>query len=184
MGLDEILLENKIAISEKWVEAVLSTYSAEGVRFFKKEADRFANPLGYSAKIGLEAVYEAIRTGQDFEELPTELEQFVKLRAVQTFSASDSVSFVFSLKNVVVEVCGKDLAQRASLKEWFDFEARIDRLALKIFDLYMENRELIYQIKVKEYMSGNHVLAGSRCPSATTRNNKEEKIELKVMQEC
>ena len=113
MSFQEIITENKIEIVKEWIELVMSTYSPDGVRFFKKEKDRFANPLGYNATQGLEKVFEMLCQSQT-ENLPKELKQFVKLRAVQTFLPSDAMSFVFELKNIIFRVCGKNRLSRIS----------------------------------------------------------------------
>ncbi len=182
MSFTEILIENKIIIEEKWLDSVMTTYPDDSVRFFKKQKDRFANPLGFSARQGLEKIINQLCQDQEVE-VSSELAQFIKLRAVQTFTPSQAVSFIYELKKIVLEVCGADtLAAVAS--GWLEFEQKIDALALRIFDLFMENRELLHQIKIKEYKSGNHLVAGGRCPSAMMRENKEEKIELKVIQDC
>lgn len=182
MGLVEILTENKITIAEKWLDAVLSSYHEDSVGFFKKQKDRFANPLGYSAKVGLEKIVNQFCAGQAIE-VSSELSQFVKLRAVQTFTPSQAVSFVYELKKIVVAVCGADKIAGA-VTEWLVFEGALDALAMKVFDLYMENRELLCQIKINEFKTGNHVLANGKCPSAMLKENKEEKIELRVIQDC
>lgn len=172
MSLTGILTENKITLAEKWLDAVLSTYHEDSTGFFKKQQDQFANPLGYSAKVGLEKIVNQLCAGRELE-VSAELSQFIKLRAVQTFTPSQAVSFIYELKKIVVAVCGTDKIAGA-VSEWLVFEQELDALAMKVFDLYMENRELLCQIKINEYKTGNHVLAGGRCPSAMLKENKEE----------
>ena len=181
MNFKDELLQNLITIEQKWIDSVLATYSSDGARFFKKEKDQFANPLGYNVEKGLGKTLRLLVDDQ-LTELPTEMEQFVKLRAVQTFGASEAVAFVFSLKKIVIEVCGvKCIA--ACAKDWSIFDGRIDDLAMRVFDLYVEDRERLSQIKINEYRRGNHIMAGTRCPSTLMKKNKEEKIELKAIQD-
>lgn len=181
MNFREQLEQNLPAIEQRWIDAVLSTYASDGAKFFKREKDQFANPLGFNVRQGLVKTL-LLLVKNELNALPTEMEQLVKLRAVQTFSPSEAVAFVFSLKKIVIEVCGTQcIAQYAS--EWSVFDRRVDDLAMRIFDLYMKDRELIYQVKVNEYRSGNHIVAGTRCPSAMMRKSKEEKIELKAIQD-
>nr|MBF0222385.1 RsbRD N-terminal domain-containing protein [Desulfobulbaceae bacterium] len=181
MNFKEQLKQNLLAIEQKWIDSVLATYSSDGARFFKKEKDQFANPLGFNVRKGLEKTLGLLVNDQ-LDELPTEMEQLVKLRAVQTFGPSEAVGFVFFLKKIVIEECGLQCIAECAT-EWSAFEGRVDDLAMRIFDLYMKDRELISQIRVNEYRSGNHIMAGARCPSAMTRKSKEEKIELKVIQD-
>ncbi len=183
MNFAEILAENKLSILNNWIESVLDSYPADGARFFKKQQDRFANPLGYKARKGLEEVFELLISDQVITELPDELQQFIKLRAVQTFTPSEALAFVYKLKGIVVESCGLDNLMGVG-SDWLSFNESVDRVALLVFDQYMADRELIYQIKVNEYINGNHVMARGKCPSAMMRKNKEEKFELKVIQDC
>ena len=181
MNFKKELLQNLITIEGKWVDYVLATYSKDGARFFKKEKDQFANPLGYNVEKGLAKTLRLLVDDQ-LVEMPSEMEQFIRLRAVQTFSPSEAVSFVFGLKKIVIEVCGlKCIAECAT--DWSVFEGRVDDLAMRVFDLYMKDRERLSQIKINEYRTGNHVMAGAPCPSVMMRKNKEEKIELKAIQD-
>ena len=182
MSLEIIVGENRSAIIGRWVDAVLATYAKDGADFFKRQKDRFANPLGHALREGLEKVFDQLYRGEGEIDPPAELLQFVKLRAVQSFSPSEAVAFIGELKKIVVDVCGaKALLEAAD--EWLAFDARIDALALRVFDLYMENRERLYEIKINEFKTGNHVMSAAQCPSLMMRKKKEEKIELKVIGE-
>lgn len=183
MDFKETLAQKKSAIIQKWIESVMASYSADGASFFLKEKDRFANPLGFAAKSGLTAVFDQLIGEKPSQAMPSELRQFVKLRSVQEFAPSAALSFVYQLKSIFVAQMGHELLLTAAT-EWFALEARIDALALKIFDLYMEDRERLCQVKVNEYKKRNHVMAGARCPSNMMGNNQEEKIELKVIRDC
>ena len=182
MNLHEALAENKVVIAEKWLDAVLSSYHEDGAQFFKRQKDQFANPLGHNARTGLEKAVERLAAGKSWE-LPSEFAQFIKLRAVQSFSPSEAVAFIYDLKRIIVKECGKDLLV-ANFSEWLEIEAELDKLALRTFELYAADRELIYKIKVQEFKSGNAVVAGGGCPSgAMMRKHNEEKIELKVVRD-
>ncbi len=180
MSLRESILENKLVIAEKWLDAVLASYHADGAHFFKKQKDQFANPLGYSARNGLEKMVVLLAKGEE-SNLPAELIQFIKLRAVQTFKPSEAIGFIFVLKKIIAATCGQDIVS-ANFSEWQNIESNVDKLAMQVFDLYMADRELIYKIKVEEFKSGNAVVAAGGCPSgAVIRKHNEEKVELKVI---
>jgi len=183
MNFKEALAEKKEKIVQQWIEAVMASYSADGASFFMRQKDRFANPLGFAAKSGLTAVFDQLTGDQPSHEMPPELNQFIKLRSVQNFSPSAAVGFIYQLKAIMIEQLGQANLLEAGA-EWFAFEAKIDALALRIFDLYTEDRELLAQVKVNEYKRKNHVMAEGRCPSSAAVNNLEEKIELKVIQDC
>ena len=183
MDFKETLAEKKSKIVQLWIEGVLASYPADGASFFMKQKDRFANPLGFAARTGLTAVFDQLIGDRPGQEMPPELSQFIKLRSVQTFAPSAAVGFVFQLKTILVEQLGHATLQEAAA-EWFSLMAKIDALALKLFDLYMEDRELLCQVKVDEYKKKNDVMNRGCCPSGMAGNKQEEKIELKVIRDC
>ncbi len=183
MDLNKVLDENRLVIAEKWLDAVLATYHKDGARFFKKQQDQFANPLGYNARTGLEKMVKAIAQGGG-QEVPPELKQFIKLRAVQEFTPAKALAFIYDLKPIILEVCGKESGE-VDVNQWLKVEAQIDNLALMVFDLYMAARELIYKVKYDELKSGNAGVAAGGCPSgAVIRKHNAEKMELKVLRDC
>jgi hypothetical protein len=183
MEFQDALAEKKSTIVHKWIEAVLASYSADGASFFMKQKDRFANPLGHAVKAGLTAVFDQLCGAQSAQAMPAELSQFIKLRSVQTFAPSAAVGFVYQLKNIMIAELGQAVVLAAG-QEWFGFEAKIDALALKVFDLYMADRELLWQVKGNEYKRGNDVMNRGVCPSAVMGSNQEEPIVLKVIRDC
>ena len=48
MTVEKILFEKKDAIRDRWHQAVLDTYHPDTRRFFKKQKDQFANPVGHT----------------------------------------------------------------------------------------------------------------------------------------
>lgn len=185
MSFQDLLTENKLKIVSSWIDKVMSTYSVDGARFFKSQKDRFANPLGYSVEKGLEKLFDAIWKGEAIDELPGELVQFIKLRAVQDMEPSKAMAFLFQLKDVVREIRGITLSDGME-KEWVRFDRVVDQIALLGFDLYMNNRELLNQVKIQEVKRGNSVMleGGIPCPSSMMRGNKEVQKELQVIKDC
>ncbi|MCL0091586.1 RsbRD N-terminal domain-containing protein, partial [Dehalococcoidales bacterium] len=111
-----------------------------------QEKDRFANPVGYTISKEIEVLYEELIDGMNFDKLSTSLDNIIKIRAVQDFSPSQAIAFIFLLKKAVKE----ELADEIGGNWWLKFESRIDKLALLAFDIYMKCREKIYQIKVNK----------------------------------
>jgi len=183
MDFKETLAEKKSTIVTKWIESVLASYAADGASFFMKQKDRFANPLGFAVKTGLAAVFEQLCGDRPAATMPPELAQFIKLRSVQTFAPSAAVGFVYQLKAIMISELGEATVLTAG-QEWLAFDAKIDALALKLFDLYMEDRELLCQVTVNEYKRKNDVKSRGQCPSSVLASNQEEKVELKVIRDC
>jgi len=72
---------------------------------------------------------------------------------VQEFAPSEALGFIFQLKDVVRKVLAKAPQHPAAANELDVFDSAVDDLALFAFDLYMQCREKIYDIKAKEARS-------------------------------
>ena len=180
MQLQEFLAEEKGEILPRWIKAVLASYPADAARIFQREQDRFANPIGYATEHALTRLYDLLFAGStpDFTQIGPVLEEFVKIRAVQTFAPSEAVAFVFALKQTVREACGAKDAPAVTVAEWQELETRLDRVAAMVFDLYMACRERLYQTRVQEIKSRNHLAVAAGCPSARLREAENNKAEI------
>ncbi len=118
--------------------------------FLKQEKDRFANPVGYTISQEIETLYEGLLQGVASDKLITSLDNIIRIRAVQDFSPSQAVSFVFRLKQAIRDELDKEIHEGQISKELLKFESKIDELALLAFDIYMKCRENIYEIRVNK----------------------------------
>jgi hypothetical protein len=150
MRLESLLVRNKRTILDDWFRRLVETYPADSAQFLKRENDPFANPVGSSARTGLEAVYDVLLGGMDRQALTDFLDPLIRIRAIQSFSPSQAVGFIFLLKKSIRKVLDKDISSHGLFDELPVFESRIDELALIGFDIFMECREKIYQLKEKE----------------------------------
>ncbi len=151
MGTFEDLLEQrKDTIVERWVDAVLSAYPSESAVLYQAQKDPFANPLGHSVREGTRGIFQTILDGMDMEDLRTHLDKIVRIRAVQQFTPSEALSFVFSLRSIVRTVIPEaevDAGLREGLAE---LDAKIDEVALAAFELYAARREEVSQLRISE----------------------------------
>lgn len=150
MRLESLLVRNKRTILDDWFRLLVETYPTDSAQFLKREKDPFANPVGSSARTGLEAVFSELVGGMDQQALTDFLDPLIRIRAIQNFSPSQAVGFIFSLKKSIRKVLDKDISSRELFDELSALEIKIDRLALIGFDIFMECREKIYQLKEKE----------------------------------
>jgi hypothetical protein len=131
------------AILEEWLARTLRTYPAEASRFLLQEKDPFRNPVGHAIQQGLPVLFDQLVGDMDAVRITPALDEIVRIRAVQDFSPSQALAFLFLLKSLLREHLS-DPDQRALL------EARIDELALRGFDLYIGCREKLHEIKLGE----------------------------------
>lgn len=171
MQLRQFLAENKGEIQERWVNRVLDSYAEDAAAIFKREQDRFANPVGYNTRHTLTTVYSLLfdhpeQSGPDLERLRAEMETFIKIRAVQTFTPASAVAFIYDLKTVVREAVARQRELVPAPAEWEQFHDILDQLALLVFGLYVASRERLFQAKINEIKSMNYMLTQHGCPAA------------------
>jgi hypothetical protein len=172
MALKTILAEQRHDIIDTWVKQVLATYSPDAAQIFHRKKDRFANPIGYNVKAGLAECYDSL-AGDGEPELGKQMEELVKVRAVQQFQPSAAIAFVFEIKDIVRQF-GEKLKMVLEPADLFAFDGRVDQMALLVFDCYMGCRERLNQVRIRELESNRHILTDNAvCPSRLTRDKKQ-----------
>lgn len=150
MTFRELLQQNKDAIIQGWLEAALATYPGESSVAFKRQKDPFANPIGHSLRVGTHGIFEALLDGMDTEKIRQCLHEIIKIRAVQQFSASRAVGFVFHLKGAIRAELGEAARDPRFSSELVELEGQIDRIALAAFDVFVQCREQVCELRVNE----------------------------------
>lgn len=144
------LENNRSAIINAWFKMAVDTYPADTARFLKQQKDPFANPVGNTTLKGLEALFKELLNGMDPDTLKSFLDPIIRIRAVQGFQPSQATGFILFLKTIIREQLKKDLENPQLLNALLEFELNIDKLNQIGFDLFVECREKIYQIKARE----------------------------------
>jgi hypothetical protein len=155
MKLEKLLSEKQSAVVNRWFELTLETYPADARRFLTKQKDRFANPVGSTLSQEIENTYLELLRGIDHQRVSPILERIIRIRAVQDFTPSKAISFVFLLKQAVREELKKEISGNRLADELQVIDSRIDELALIAFDIFTMCRDKIYEIRVRE--AKNHV---------------------------
>lgn len=150
MQIENLLEQRKAVIIKKWFDLVVQTYPADTSKFLKTQKDPFANPVGQTVLRGLEALFGILLTGPDAETISSFLDPIIRIRAVQNFSPSQAVSFIFSLKQIIRNSLNKETHDNSMAAELLRLESTIDELGLIAFDIYMECREKIFELKANE----------------------------------
>lgn len=158
MDLNKKLREGKSEIIRKWHSRVLEAYPDRTSAFLKNQTNRFANPVGYNINTALEAVVDYLCNDKSEDEMRSALDGLVRIKAVQEFGASDALRFVFGLKEVIREYLGPESSEPGVASELLKLYASIDELALVAFDIYMQCREKIYELKASELQNQTYRL--------------------------
>jgi len=148
--LADLLQKEKATVVKKWFDHVVASYPEDTSRFLKSEKNPFANPVGSAIREGIEGMVDALLADAPVSSLHPFLDKLLRIRAVQEFTPSQAISFVFHLKQVVRDVLKKDLRTPKVLEEVADFESRIDRLSLLAFDHFVSCREEVFELRVQE----------------------------------
>jgi len=150
MVLKDLLSRNKATILERWFDLILETYPANTANLMRKEKDPFTNPVGSTISREIETLFKGLLEDRNVSQLSDSLNSILKIRSVQDFSPSQAVGFIFLLKKAIEETLKSEIHKEPLLEEWKKIHSRIDDLALRAFDLYMDCREKIFEIKVKQ----------------------------------
>ncbi|MEN8148190.1 MAG: RsbRD N-terminal domain-containing protein [Planctomycetota bacterium] len=142
----ELLASNRKEIHDRWIARILAAYPQESAKFIGREKDRFRNPIGSTLQEGTTAVLDALEAGGEAEALRDAVEGMIRLRAVQVDKASEAVSFIPALADVVKRVLGDSV----TAEEVSKFETRMEVLLLDAFDTYMQCREKVFEIRLTE----------------------------------
>lgn len=148
--LPELFVREKERIIECWVQLIVETYPSQSSRFLLHQTDRFQNPVGYTITTETEALFNSFINDDIENSGVIALDNLIRVRTVQNFTAAEAVGFVFSLKQAIREVIEEDSQGDISLNEILTLETRIDQLALKAFDSYMNCRDRINEIRIKD----------------------------------
>jgi hypothetical protein len=150
MGLIEQLALKKDAVINAWFARVVDTYPAETARFLRSQSDLFANPVGQTTLRSLRVLVDMLEADPDPKAVREALDPILRIRAIQAFSPTQAVRFVFDLKNIINEALPADPKNAAEMRR---IDQRIDEMALAAFDIFVQCREKIYDLKANETKS-------------------------------
>lgn len=148
--LVESLSRNKDVLVSQWLEAALQPYAENTRRFLLLERDPFRNPVGHSLHVGLPLLLEAILDGRELREVLPALDTIFRIRATQDFSATEAVSFIFSLKEVFRRALNPGSELDANGQLLMTMDARIEEMARLALQIFAQCREQMGAIQSNE----------------------------------
>jgi hypothetical protein len=164
MDLAEAFRCHRKKIVGLWVDYTLSSYKSSD--FFRKEGDKFANPVGGTLREALDALFALLAKNADPGEFRAPVDTIMRIRAIQEFAPSQAVAPIHAVKHITREVFAADKDRCELVNTLYDFEFAVDMAVLAAFDIYMECRERLYSVRIDEIRSGRHILTDSKCPSS------------------
>ena len=175
MVLEEVLVKKKDTILKRWFDLIAQTHPDGGASLVKNK-DRFANPVGHITSSTIATLYEEFLQGkQNSERVTIALYDILKIRAVQDFSPSKAIAFVFLLKNAIRAELEDEIHKTNYFEELTRIESRIDELASHAFDIYMDCREKVCEIRVNQAKAEKEM--AFRMMERMTRSKEKRKKE-------
>ncbi|RJX28389.1 MAG: hypothetical protein C4525_16680 [Desulfarculus sp.] len=158
MKIFTILAKHRPAILRRWVDSIVETYPPETAQFLRSKRDQYHNPVGHTILAETENLFQHLLEGLDRAKVTPFLDRIIRVRAIQDFTPSQALYFVFALKYIIREEIGQEIDSEALEQELVDLEASIDMMALMAFEVYMACREKVYELKAKEVQQNAYLL--------------------------
>ncbi|MDH4027704.1 MAG: RsbRD N-terminal domain-containing protein [Nitrospirota bacterium] len=140
----------KPEILKSWFDLIAGTYPSDTAVFLTTQKNRFHNPVGHTISEGIEDLFDELVRGIDPDRAAKSLDNIIRIRALQKFSPSQALSFIFLLKTVIRKEIADDVRKHQLFEELMTLESSIDELANISFDIYMKCREKLYELKANE----------------------------------
>ena len=144
------ILQKKEVIVRNWIQSIFDTYPVETSSFLSEQKNQFSNPVGHIISDAAKNIFESILNGNQDLEIKIFLNDIIKVRAVQNFLPSEAAGFILSLKNIIREELSQEIREEIHFNEFWKIGIEIDKVALIAFDLFMEAREKIFQLRINE----------------------------------
>ena len=128
-ALLSLIHKKRSAIIAKWFDSTVYAYAPDTAAFLKSQKDQFANPVGSSTRKGIETLLDQLLGDMHGEAIAASLDPIMRIRAVQSLSPAQATAFIFALKQILRDMFDKQLQDAGMARQFFEFEARIDRSA-------------------------------------------------------
>lgn len=158
MDLHKFLTDHHRNFVSQWADALFQTYPEEGAKFFSGSANQFANPAGHTFRTNLEKIFSALSCGKEVTACAAELDEILRIRAVQGFTPSVALCFLPALKEIVFREAIKAHPNDPVDVFLHDWNRTVDQLTMLGFELYINCREILWQQKANQLYSRTHKL--------------------------
>lgn len=150
--LVDFLAAHKDAVLAQWLDLVLNTYAPDTAVLGKKNKDPFTNPVRHKLEAGMTAILDGLAQGEAVEAAMygPHLDEIVRVRAVQDFTPSQALAFIFLLKKAVRETLWPYVAEHELFVELLALESAIDILVQLSVDIYGQCRETLLQLRINQ----------------------------------
>jgi|Deesub1362A_J573_1020465.scaffolds.fasta_scaffold00173_54 hypothetical protein len=150
MNLKELLSNRKETIINKWFDLIIDSYPPDTAHFLRTQKNQFTNPVGHTIHNAIEGILDELLEPSDSAKLTSHLDSIIRIRAIQGFTPSVALNFLFLLKKVVRDEIQAEAGMNGVAEELLGFESQVDGLLKESFDIYMACREKLYELSANE----------------------------------
>ncbi|MBQ7585201.1 MAG: RsbRD N-terminal domain-containing protein [Desulfovibrionaceae bacterium] len=151
MNIEQVFQANSEKLVKSWIEAVIKTYPDKSQAHMLSNQDPFTNPIGGMIKEAALGLIQALSGASvDINMVKQSLDRLIKIRAVQTLTASQSLGILYLLKPLLRQHILPEMNKGRDLAKYLEIESRLDTLVLLAFDLYVQNREQLAENRINE----------------------------------
>lgn len=146
--------KHKEKILSQWLADFLRHHSIDAIGVSRTVNDRFLNPVGHVIKNANIHLYDAILGNDiDAKEISSHMQELMRVQAVQQLSPAQALAPFTALKQHIYTLTEHSLKDKTLFKQYLEIINRIDTLMLMAFDIYVQDKENLFQIRVKELKS-------------------------------
>jgi hypothetical protein len=142
--------QKRASLLDRWLDLALEGYPSGSSGLLGREKDPISNPVGHALSEGGRAILSMVLDETPAEGAEKSLEELMKVRSVQAFTASQAVAPVFLMRRVLAEEAGGERAGLEDLRELLALEGRFEKVAFFAFDAYARCRERVSEARVNE----------------------------------
>lgn len=150
MKIKILLRKKKPEIIQKWFESVIASYPVNTSNFKGQKNSFVNNIVGHTIADSLDGTFNKLLGEEEFDKSDKCLDDLIRVRAIQEFTPSEAVDFIFSLKKIIREELKNEIDTNGIFEELMEIESRIDKVVNISFDIYMQCREKIFELKANE----------------------------------
>lgn len=164
-------------LQKEWFEQVIGAYPSESHKYFAKVENEFTNPVGSNIYRNLGLLLDELSGAADGDALYEHLEMIMRIRAVQDMKPSKAVAFLSAFKSILQKQFQQEIASgEISQQELDDMYSDLDTLSLIAFDLYMESKVLVYELRIAQIKETNDLLQKA--------NLLNESVDTRTLMRC
>jgi hypothetical protein len=154
MTLCAALRERRDAVLGRWIGMIRAEDGRATANLPARGTDPFHDPVGAALRRGTAAMLDSLLGDLEPEAAREAIDGIVRVRCVQELTPSRALGFVFLLRRLLRDVAG----DAGDAGEWSSLDARLDAISLQAFEVYVDCREKVSDIKVREAAAANAVL--------------------------